>query len=224
MAVIFIKIKTISRNVQGAIEMSNNHCCLALLLVLGSLGGCSTIDKVELADGDARWGGYSRNTLYEIQHDVFLLKLSEPYGKAPVNLSLTPEASFRAKPSVYGAPNSVRQYLVHGDERVSPSSGRKYLGTSTVKGIVRAGTRILVLEAVDYSKWNWFFGGVSRVVVYADILSGEFKGSRVDIQDLSSEEYFNTQDAGGLTVLRPDSGLIKYIDSRGSNGTDQRQD
>ena len=184
--------------------------CLALVAIL--VAGCSVVDDVPLDDQDGRWAGYARSRTYVTLEDVFLLRISDPDGGAPVNFSLTPEASFRAWSSEYGAPDSVRRYLEEGDADVRPSTGAGYRGRSTVEGVVTSGTKIVVVKAVEYHQWHWFFGGVSWVVVYADILDGEFKGLRVDIQDMSTHEYIDTDDAGGLTLLNPDKNLLKEVE------------
>lgn len=188
----------------------NHTFCLSLVAILLATG-CSKIESTQLGDGDTRWGGYARNKTYVIQSDVFLLKLSEAVGGAPVEFSLTPEASFREWSSVYGAPDSVRKYLEDGDTDVSPTTGARYQGKSTVRGVVRAGTKLVVREAVDYYFWNWFFGGAFRTVVYADILDGEFGGLRVDIQDMSNAVRVDSQEAGGRKVLRPDENLLAEL-------------
>lgn len=183
------------------------HIILAVLLSTG----CSSVKDEQLLDGDLRWGAYSRNKIFEIRTDVFLLQLSEPYGNEPVKFSLTPEASYRERSSVYGAPDSIRKYLEHGEVGVSPSTGSRYHGTSTVKGVAVAGTKFVVVDAIEYHFWNWFLGSASRVVVYADILDGDFKRFRVDIQDLSSHKCCDSQGARARTILHPDEGLLKEI-------------
>ena len=189
----------------------NHRIRTITICVFGFLAGCSTVERQRLTAGDDLWGGYKPNAIYKTQEDVFLLKLSESYGSAPIEHSLTPGALFGPRSNVYGAPDSVMKYLDSGDASVRPSSGRRYLGTTKVAGVVKAGTRIRVYEAVKYRKWSWFFGAITRVVGYADILDGPFSGVRTDIQDLSEYHYLNYPSDGDVLVPFPDVGVLYKI-------------
>ena len=196
----------------AVITMSMKKALAGLIYGLALLCGCSKIEGTKLGDADQLWGGYERNAVYKLQADVFLLKLSEPYENASIEFSLTPEASFRAKANVYGAPDSIRAYLEDGEASVQPSTGRGYVGTSSVAGVVASGTRIRATEAIRYRVWSWFFGAANHVVVYAEILDGEYKGARVDIQDLSDTENSEAPMFGSVTILNPTKFLLDNAD------------
>lgn len=136
------------------------------------------------------WGGYEKGAVYELEQPVFLADYTNfAWGKALVSgEGMTREK----KRGEWDGPATVEAYTV--DPEAWPS----------VWGVVDAGTRVRCTNLREKKAFSY---ELTYLAVYARILDGRYKGKTVEITELS------TYDEQGSWVARPDSFLLRRVDS-----------
>lgn len=147
------------------------------IVIAMMFSGCMnfSVDRSQNAD---LWQPFSLDHKYTLQEDVFLIRLTQEKGAN--NLALVPSADSRNS-----APNGYKRSGYYS----APSNTLAYdnnpsINRPDVEGIIRTGTQIEPFKLdyyYEFSLWYWFTTSRLR---YAKLLSGDFKGTVVNIEDL----------------------------------------
>ena len=150
---------------------------LIAIIALMMCSGCGDI-RVDRSQNADLWQPFSVGHKYTLQEDVFLIRLTE--GKKINDLALVPSNDSRVtgtncyqQSGYYSAPSNTLAY------EKDPSTN-----TNDVVGIVRAGTQIEPFKLEYYYEFGVWYGFTTSRLRYARLLSGDFKGTVVNIEDL----------------------------------------
>lgn len=133
--------------------------------------------KVDRSRNADLWEPFVQGQRYELSEDVFLMRLDDQNN----DLALVPAAQSRRmathcyeQSGYYAAPDSIQAY------RTSGSSSN----WSNVAGVVEAGTILEPRKLDRFYQFSLWFGFQKTTIRYATLVSGEFKGTAVNVEDL----------------------------------------
>ena len=158
---------------------------LFLLPTLFFLAGCMNF-RHDVSESAEAWRPYDLNSIYDVKTDVFLMEVG-CCDNEPIRYALVPSREEK-RGGLYSSPNSIQEYLddpVNASKR--PLDGGGYYEIKVV-GIVKAGTKLKPIKVMRNSGYSWWGGSYSSDYKYVEILSGEFKGEIVDIEDITLRE------------------------------------
>ena len=136
----------------------------------------------DVSDNTVAWSPLEKDIIYQVNIDVFLMEVG-CCGNEPIRNALVPSRADK-RGGYYSSPNSISEYLadpVNASRRKSEYGGYHQM---KVLGIVKAGTELKPHKIIRNSGYSWWGGGYSSDYKYAKILTGEFTGNIVDIQDV----------------------------------------
>ena len=174
--------------------MENNSkrllCCIFIIVAGIFLSNCAlgpllTFDN-EISQTSLLWGGYSKNNLYTLKHDIFIRENSKYTSKQllPKAKILVPSKRLK-QGGLYSAPESIAAF--NGNPKNYPYT----------IGVVKRGTRIECAQIIEYVP----VGYRNSLYIYATIKDGLYKGYLVEISALSA---FYSKSSGGIHLKMPD--------------------
>lgn len=175
-------------------------------------GGINLINDVT-RDASA-WFSYKHRDIYEIHRDIFLIRVET--GLDLKRFALTPDSALRQVAGLYIAPRSINGYEKDPEgSKVRTYRGRRY--EVDVVGIVRAGTMVQCDQLLRHTAYTLWYKKQIDYTVYGTILNGQFAGTLVDIDDIST--FCNItlpdcdpRDAQGRIRRSPDERILRKID------------
>lgn len=176
------------------------RCIIAVWYLL--LAGCGfTYSYTNVSDNQEYWGGYQNDTVLVLLKKVFLIELDNNRS----NLALTPEGNYEHKNRYYTAPVSISDYYKNRNTEKT-ISGRAYHIKSKVIDVIPSGTKLKCCVLKLKKEWSWYYGSGYTLYLFAEVVDGKYKGTKVDILDMSTIKSLVNKK--GLREYEPDLMLI----------------
>ena len=150
------------------------------------------------------WGGYEYKQEYVLLKDVFLL--TDDTKK----FFLVPDRSVPRNAGIKSAPDSLEEYR-NNPNQIGKVFEEKWKDTTggKVLGVVDAGTRIKCIRLEKISGISIWWGNVSSLHIYGEIINGPFADFEVNMQDVSAICNCSGQDYDSdLILFKPDPRLL----------------
>ena len=152
----------------------------------------------DVSNDKSKWGGYEKDAVYELEHNVYLLekgKDKKKYYTLSVPRELRECSGYIA---IYSVP-SFDEYKWNKD--YYEKRGQHYMD---IVGIVEKGTVLHCVKLIESGNLN-----VSGIDIYAEILEGKFKGYEVTLRSISC---FNDCDMGPVIKYKPEPNLLTKVE------------
>lgn len=154
---------------------------VGLVVVIFIFWGCVNI-RHDVSKRQEAWGLFHAGSTYSLIQDVFLIRVDS--GLEPSRLALVPPSTADRGSGFYSSPQSVAEY--EKDPVASTHIAYEYFtNIIEVVGIIRQGTQFTPRSVKRNSGWNLWFGSHTDDTIYGEILTGAFKGTVVDLGDVS---------------------------------------
>ncbi|MEJ2650019.1 MAG: hypothetical protein P8016_16615 [Sedimentisphaerales bacterium] len=144
------------------------------------LFGCINL-RHDVSNDEKAWFPYSTKNVYVTREAIFLIKVDS--GLEPERLALVPPSDSKRGSGFYSSPKSIQDYNENPNEACRSNLGEEF--RINVIGIVEIGTEFIPVKVKRNSGWNIWFGNHTYDTRYGKIVSGQYKGTIVDIEDVS---------------------------------------
>ena len=167
------------------------------------MGGCVSFSR-DVSYHKEWWGGYEYKQEYVLLKDVFLLTDNTK------QFFVVPDRSVQRNSGIKSAPESIQEYR-NSPNQIGKVFEDKWKDTkgNKVIGVVDAGTIIKCIRLEKISGFSIWWGNVSNLEIYGEVIDGPFADYEVNMQDVSAICDCCGQDCDNdLILFKPDSRLL----------------
>jgi len=185
--------------------VQNRNILISFLIffVIFSIEGCVSYSS-DVSNHREWWGGYEYKQEYVLLNNVFLL--TDDTKK----FFLVPDRSVLKNAGIKSTPKSIEEYR-NSPNQIGKNFEDKWKDTKSnrVIGVVDAGTRIKCIRLEKLDGISIWWGFVSGLDIYAEILDGQFANYEVNVRDVSTFNCFDGNCDNDPILFKPDSRLLK---------------
>ena len=166
----------------GYIKLSFTMKAIKLFIIIAILFLCGCINsKHDVSKDQKSWFPYSTENVYVIREEMFLIMVDS--GLEPERLTLVPPSDPNRRSGFYSSPKSIQEYIENPNKACQSNLGEEF--RIKVIGTVKRGTEFVPAKITRNSGWNIWFGDHTHDTRYGKITIGKYKGTIVDIEDVS---------------------------------------
>ena len=187
----------IKQKIIRELYMMKLSCYISILYCFLCLQSCIPgpliVTTSDVSNNSDLWYGYSCNSIYKLNEDVFIKIIDLPLPNKIVLVA--PRDKTKGVHTLhYGAPSNIKEYQDKSDK------------WKNIIGIIESSTKLKCFKLIKYNP----FGYPSSLYIYARILDGPYAGYETEISDLS---LLGPEHKFGY-LMKPNPNLLSLIENK----------